>query len=84
MFLQIIRANQKIYCDFFIILKYRGEKMLDPMDKRKQLIAGAVIFFAVIAAIICYYFIIYRGSQKIPTKGVYVEAFKATSISSLY
>jgi len=58
--------------------------MLDPMERRKQLIAGAVIFFAVVAAIICYYFIIYKGNQKIPTKGIYVETFKTTTISSLH
>jgi len=57
--------------------------MLNPMDRRKQLIAGAIIFFAVLAAIICCYFMIFKVNHKIPTKGIYVEAFKTTVISEL-
>ncbi|MGE5474251.1 MAG: DUF3955 domain-containing protein [Ignavibacteriales bacterium] len=57
-----------------------GEQDMDPMDRRKQLIAGAIIFFAVLAAVICFYFIIFKAN-KIPSKGIYVESFKTIAIS---
>ncbi|MGE5329659.1 MAG: hypothetical protein ACM3KR_09160 [Deltaproteobacteria bacterium] len=57
---------------------------MDPMDRRKQLIAGAIIFFAVLTAIICCYFIIFKAEHKIPTKGVYVEAFKNIGITGFH
>jgi len=57
---------------------------MDPMDRRKQLIAGAIIFFAVLAAIICCYFMIFRADHKIPTKGIFVEAFRLDDVSELH
>ena len=57
--------------------------MLNPVDRRKQLIVGAIIFLAVLAAIICWYLIIFKVNHKTPTKGIYVEAFKPIVFSEL-
>lgn len=56
---------------------------MNPMDRRKQLIAGAIIFFAVLAAVICCYFMIFKAN-KIPSKGIYVEAFRPIVISKFH